>query len=340
MNNLHFLILAGGSGQRLWPLSTKNNPKHMIPFIGQKSLLQQTIARVMPLATSEKNIWIITNQNQISKIKEHVDESVNIIAEPAARNTAPAILFACNNIKNVDPSATIVILPADHFIPDQQKFLSELNKIADWVQTNDKISTIGIKPTFPAVGYGYIQAGSILSNGIYGVEKFHEKPNIERATEYISQGNMFWNGGIFIGKLNTFLHEFETNAPELFLGMQAFFENKIPYQILENISIDYAVMEKSKNIVVAPTTFEWSDVGNLDVFLALQQKFQPNPTEIINLDGQNNLINSNKKLVVCIGVSNLCIVETNDIILISKKEAVEGVKKALSQVQKIHEDAL
>lgn len=340
MNNIHFLILAGGSGQRLWPLSTKNNPKHLIPFIGQKSLLQQTIDRILPLATCHKNIWIITNQDQLNKIKDHVDANINIIAEPAARNTAPAILFACHQIQKTKSDPTIVILPADHFIPNQQQFLLELNNIIEWIQDSNKIATIGIQPTFPATGYGYIQAGGMINKGIYNAEKFHEKPDLEKATIYTQQKNMFWNGGIFIGKLNTFSNEFEANAPELTSGMKLFYEDKFDYQSLESISIDYAIMEKSKNIVVAPTTFEWSDVGNLSIFLALQQKYQPYQTDVINLGGQNNLINTNKKLVVCIGVSDLCIVETKDVILISKKDDVESIKKVLPQVHKIDQNTL
>jgi len=340
MNNIHFVILAGGSGQRLWPLSTKNRPKHLIPFIGQKSLLQQTIDRILPLATSHKNIWIITNQDQLDKIKEHVGSQISIIAEPTARNTAPAILFTCHKIQKFAPGATIVILPADHFIPNQQQFLFELNSVIDWVQGHNKIATIGIHPTFAATGYGYIQAGESISSGIFNVEKFHEKPNIENATKYISQKNMFWNGGIFVGKLSTFLNEFEINAPKLASNMNLFLENKFNYQDLENISIDYAIMEKSKNIVVIPTYFEWSDVGNLSVFISLQQKYQPNQTEIINLGGQNNLAKTDKKLIICISVSDLCIVETDNIILISKKDDVELVKQILPQVQKIPDNTV
>jgi len=340
MNNTHFVILAGGSGQRLWPLSTKDCPKHLIPFIGQKSLLQQAIDRILSLAASYKNIWIITNDYQLNKIKDHVDHQINIISEPAARNTAPAILFTCHKIQAVEKDATIIILPADHFIPDQQAFLYDLNNICDFVQANNKIATIGIKPTFPATGYGYIQAGLNVDNNVYTVEKFHEKPSTDQANQYIKQDNMFWNGGIFVGKLNTFLHEFEVNAPKLSSDMHKFFDEKLDYHDLENISIDYAVMEQSRNIVVIPTSFEWSDVGNLNVFLSLQQKFQPAKTEIISIDGQNNLASTNKKVIVFIGLSDLCVVETDNVILISKKEAVESVKKALPQISKTHQNTL
>lgn len=340
LHNTHFVILAGGSGQRLWPLSTKNCPKHLIPFIGQQSLLQQTINRILPLTPSHKNIWIITNDYQLNKIKDHVNHEINIISEPAARNTAPAILFTCHKIKNVDKDAMIVILPADHFIPDQQKFLCDLNDICDFVKNSNKIATIGIKPRYPATGYGYIQAGRNIDKNVYAVEKFHEKPSLEKACEYINQNNMFWNGGIFLGKLNTFMNEFETNAQQLSNDMNKFFDGKLDYQNLENVSIDYAIMEKSSNIVVIPTTFEWSDVGNLSVFLSLQQKYQKIESNIINIDGQNNLVNSNKKIIVFIGLSDLCVVETDNVILISKKDSVENVKKALTQVSKTCQNAL
>jgi mannose-1-phosphate guanylyltransferase len=340
MNNAHFVILAGGSGQRLWPLSTKACPKHLIPFIGQRSLLQQTIDRILPLTASRKNIWVITNDSQLNKIKDHLDQEINIISEPAARNTAPAILFTCHKIKEVDTNASITILPADHFIPDQQGFLRDISQILDFVENNNKIVTIGIIPTFSATGYGYIQAGASLEKNVYIAEKFHEKPDLEKANQYLKQKNMFWNGGIFVGKLNVFMNEFENNAPRLYSDMNKFFEKGIGYCDLDNISIDYAVMEKSQNIVVVPASFEWSDVGNLNVFLSLQQKHQKCSTEIINIGGQNNLVNASKKIIVFIGLSDLCVVETDDVILISKKDDVENVKKALSQVSKTHENAL
>ena len=171
----------------------------------------------------------------------------------------------------------------------------------------------------PATGYGYIQADTSVSTNIFPVIKFHEKPDLTKATQYLNQSNMFWNAGIFVGKASTFLNEFKTCSKKLYDDMQNFISAKLIMRNLENISIDYAVMEKSSNISLIPTTFEWHDVGNLAVFLSLKKRFDKNIENIINIDGKDNLTSTSKKLVVCVGVSDLCIVETDNIILVSKR---------------------
>ncbi len=325
------MVLAGGSGQRLWPLSTKKHPKHLIPFLNNKSLLEQTIERA-----NQENIWVLTNSNQLGIIQDSLPKlKENIVAEPTARNTAPAILWMCNKINEIDPNSVIVILPADHFIPEKEKFNQTINQAVKYANENSKIITIGIVPTEAATGYGYIQV-----DDAFNVIKFHEKPNIEKAQEYIKNKDMFWNAGIFVAKTEIFIKEFQTHAPALWENMQKFMQGSFQYSELENISIDYAIMEKSSNIALIPSNFEWHDVGNLSVFLNLKKRFEKNSTEIINVESYNNIANTSKKLVICVGVSELCIIETEDVILITKNNSVEQVKNVLPKIKLIHENLL
>lgn len=340
MNQVHYVILAGGSGQRLWPLSTKKCPKHLIPFLNNKSLLEQTIERV---SSSEKNqkIWILTNQDQFDLVKKHVNHlDVTVVAEPTARNTAPAVLWMCNKINEINSNAVITILPADHFIPEKEIFKQAIEHAITFARNNSKIVTLGIKPKTPATGYGYIQADISKTQNILPAIKFHEKPDFIKANEYLKQCDMFWNAGIFIGTVATFLSEFKIHSQTLFNNMQDFLDNKINYSALENISIDYAIMEKSSNIVLIPADFEWHDVGNLSVFLNLKKRFEGNLLEIINLEAHNNLASTNKKLVVCIGVSELCIIETENVILIAKNEHTELVKNIIPKIKNFDENVL
>lgn len=346
MKDVFFIILAGGSGQRLWPLSSKKCPKHLIPFLNNKSLLEQTIDRIRPI-TNKENIWIVTNQEQYELTKKHVNiptENIpteNILSEPATKNTGPAILWTCHKINPINPEAIMVVLPTDHYIPDKQKFNSILMKAVRHAQTEDKIIIIGIVPTHPAIGYGYIQAEFSDKQNCYPIKKFHEKPDLEKAKQYIQKSDFFWNGGIFIGKVKTFLNEFKIHNPTLLHSMQKVIQNQLNYSELESISIDYTVMEKSKNISVIPADFEWYDVGNLTVFLTLKKQFEKNREEnTVNVNSHNNLISTNKKIVVCIGINDLCIVETNDTILIAKQKDTESVKKALPKIKNIYEKAL
>ena len=334
MNQVHYVILAGGSGQRLWPLSTKKRPKHLIPFFNNQSLLEQTIERIDAL---QKNIWVLTNKDQSSLIQEALSNlKVNIVAEPIARNTAPAVLWMCNKINEIDPDSVTIILPADHFIPEKEKFNQTIDRAIKFAQETSKIITIGIVPTKPATGYGYIQ----VDKSLFNVIKFHEKPTLEKAQEYIKNPSMFWNAGMFIAKTQTLLREFKIHAPQLSENMRRFFQGSFDYSGLESISIDYAIMEKSLNIALIPSDFEWHDVGNLLEFLSLKKRFDKNSAQTIGIQGHNNITNSTKKIVVCVGVSELCIIETEDVILITKNESVELVKNVLPKVKSFHENLL
>jgi mannose-1-phosphate guanylyltransferase/mannose-6-phosphate isomerase len=345
MKNVVFLILCGGGGERLWPLSRKNRPKQFISFLDGKSLLEQSLDRIFPLAENKSNIGVVTSDKQKKLLLDLVGNKIGfVLDEPAQRNTAPAILYSCLKIYEKNPDAVVVFLPADSFVVDNQKYINYLSQAIECAACNDKIVTLGLMPTRPATCYGYIQADSNFSNCIdcgklYEVLTFHEKPDVQTAKKYMQQGDMFWNIGVFAAKISVFLNEFKACSSQLFFDMQNFMEGKISYQDLPNISIDYAVMEKSKNISVLVSDFEWDDIGNLDVFLTFQKRFSQDSTKIINIDGEKNLVKvlseegHNAKLVAFVGVSDLCLVQEKDIILVAKRDEIEKVKKVLAKIR-------
>jgi mannose-1-phosphate guanylyltransferase/mannose-6-phosphate isomerase len=332
--NTYFIILCGGSGKRLWPISQKNRPKQLVPFIQNRSLLEDTIDRIELIAHDKNNIGIITTKEQSNLISHNIKNKIGFMyEEPIGRNTGPAILYSALEMGKKDPNSVIAILPADAFIPDKKRFCSYLPKAIDYAFRNDKIVTLGLIPTYPATGYGYIQAKSCTQE-ISPVKKFHEKPNKKQALEYVDQGDMFWNLCMFIGKTHKFISEYKKHVPEMFDRVHEYFTTGKNYNRAPNISIDYAIMEKSEDIAVIPADFEWSDVGNLDTFLSIQQKHEKERTKIINIDSKNNIAKTtSKKIVTFVGVNNLCVIEEDNTLVIAKRDEVEKIKLVHDRLQ-------
>lgn len=329
-NNFYIVILAGGKGERLWPLSRQTKPKQLLPFEENFTLLEQTVERVKELVPVE-NIWIVTTQQHEQSIKNIVGDTVGeIIAEPMSRNTAPAILYTCMRIQEKNPNATIAFLPADHAISPKQSFVDALHTALSYSENNDVITLLGLKPTYAATGYGYIEYKE-SHRDLHSILSFHEKPTPARAEQYIQTPNMLWNIGIFCGTITRFLDEFKLHTYDLYKKIHKYMLTNQGYEDAQNISIDYAVIEKSIKTVVLPVDFEWSDVGNLDIFLTAQKK--KFPTKKICIDAHNNTIDVPDKLVALIGVNDLCIVQTNDVLVIAKRSEVEKVKQV---VQELH----
>ncbi len=345
MKNVYFLILCGGGGERLWPLSRKKRPKQFIPFLNDKSLLGQTIDRIASLAGNKENIGVVTTQEQSDFADKLVGNKIGfILKEPASRNTAPAILYSCFELTKKNKDAVVVVLPADSFVLQEDKYRDYLDKAIDYASNYEKIVALGVMPTRPSTGYGYIQAltgeGQIDCGKIYDVFNFYEKPTLQFAEKYMQQKDMFWNIGVFISKISVFLDEFKNCAPDIFSSVQNYLQGNTKYDDITNISIDYAVMEKTKNVVVLPCDFEWSDVGNLDIFLDFQNRYSKKDPKIINIEGENNLAQikidsfGKGKMVAFIGVSDLCLVEEDDVILVVKRSEVEKVKELLKKMKK------
>lgn len=343
MKNAFFAILCGGRGERLWPLSRKNKPKQFISFLKNKSLLEQTLERISPLVNSKDNIGVVTSKTHEDLIDKFVGEKIGFtIKEPCARNTGPAILYTCFELVKKDKDAVMVFLPADSFVLQNDEYRKYLSDAISYASSNNEIITVGLMPTRPAIGYGYIQATSgsgknIVAGDFYKVKKFHEKPDLELATKYMHQSDMFWNIGLFVGKASVFIEEFKINAPDIYFAVEKFIAGEIEYKDIPSLSIDYAVMEKSSKVVVLPAVFEWDDIGNIDVFLSLQKKILKDSDNVINFEAVRNIVHlsekSKEKLVVFMGVNDICLVEEEDVILVAKRGEIEKVKDVLTRIK-------
>ncbi len=327
---VYTVILAGGSGERLWPLTRKEKPKQLLCIDEKKTLLEQTIERMQLIP--ENHIWISTTKQYHDQIEEIVGSQVeSIIIEPSKKDTAPAILYACFKLYDADPDAIVMFVPSDAYIPvtQYQKFSNYLQKGVTFAKNNECLLLFGLKPTYPATGYGYIEFEPV-GNGPCKVTKFREKPSEEVAQKYLEQDNKLWNMCMFCGKVSVFLQEFEQHAPDIFKQVKDAQEEPDCFNKVKPDSIDYAVMEKSDNVWVLPVDYAWTDVGNLAVFLSLKNIF---PGNYLSVDAHDNLVDSTKEIVALIGVHDLCIVETNDALLITKKSEAEKVRSIVKQLK-------
>lgn len=277
VNHSHLVIMAGGIGSRFWPMSTPERPKQFVDVLGTgRTFIQMTVDRFKGILPAE-NVWVVTSQAYEDIIAEQLPEVPrgNILLEPCRRNTAPCIAYAAWRIKSVDPKATIVVSPSDHLVLDVPEFQRVITSAMDFASTSDAIVTLGMKPTRPETGYGYIQTDmscpSARNKEIYRVDAFREKPDLATAEKYIRKPNMLWNAGIFIWNVSTVVNALRVYAPEI----NEVFENLLPlygtdkeqeainenFPKCESISVDYAILEKSEEIYCFPASFGWSDLG-------------------------------------------------------------------------------
>lgn len=336
MKDTFFVILAGGNGERLWPLSSPARSKQLIPFINGTTLLEQTITRIQALVKNKNHLFITTNIEQQDTIKKLLGKQANILAEPTGRNTGPAILFSCLELADKDDDAVVVILPSDHFIPETEPFVSILWAAIAYASCYDHLVLLGVKPTHPSTSYGYIQYQAeqfVPGWACFPVQKFHEKPEKDQAQEYVQRSDMLWNTGIFIGRVAVIMQQFKQWAPELYEAMLQYRQSKISYDQLPKISIDHAVIERSDKKVVFCAPFIWYDVGTLPAFLQLKSQYETGSVaKIINIDAHDNLASTSKKTVAFVGVNNLCVVETDDALLIVPQDRVESVREVSAKV--------
>lgn len=339
--NLSILIMAGGKGTRFWPKSTEEMPKQFLNLVGEETMLQMTYERALNIVSSEK-IFIITGEKYKELVKKQISSinDNNIIIEPIGRNTAPCILLASLYIKQLYNNCNIAVLPADHLIKNEQVFIDTLYKANEFVNSNkESIVTIGITPDRPETGYGYIKHDRFINNDVAKVDKFVEKPNIEKAKEYLESRKYLWNAGMFIFNVNYMLKELEINYSETYNLLKDLpsINDRNYSQVLnqlypnsESISIDYAVMEKSKNIYVIPADLGWDDIGTWKSLERYIEKDVDNNIkkgqEIELYNSENCIVYGDDKKILLIDVKDLCVIEGEDTIVVCKKECIDKIK--------------
>lgn len=341
---VHIMIMAGGIGTRFWPLSQPLKPKQFLSLIGNRPLLIETIERVKPLTPNLENLWILGNKLHHSTLAElpYSIPKTQILEEPFGKNTAPCIGWAASEVLKKDKDAIMVILPSDHWISPEEGFIKTINKAIEQVQKQNTLVTIGINPTHPHTGYGYIQTNTQDSD-IKQVISFTEKPSLEIAKTYLKQGNYFWNSGIFVWKAEKILDLFQEHLPQQHAILEQL--KKTPsnapefedfYNKFEPISIDYGIMEKASHIThMIPAEFNWSDIGSwtaLEAFLKKDAHNNASNQPIFALDSNNNIIYSEGSRVILFHVHDMVIVHTKDTVLIFPKDQDQNLKKVITHV--------
>ena len=301
------VIMAGGKGERLWPLSTEERPKPLLSLNGQQTLLEETVQRLFPLLSAE-NVIVITDEQSAVQAREILSvPPENVIAEPCRRNTAPCIALAAALVKKRCEDAIMIVLPADHKITPVKRFQEDLQDCIEETASGS-LAVLGVVPDYPATGYGYINAGDKINNGFYKVNSFKEKPDFETASKYIANGNYWWNCGIFVWSVAAITDAFRKFVPELHGKIENWSNGgdyKEDFETCPKISIDYAIMEKADNVVVKQTSFKWNDIGSWQALYELTVKdFYGNA---VTSNGKVQLKESRGNLVICDDDTEICV---------------------------------
>jgi mannose-1-phosphate guanylyltransferase len=347
---IHTVIIAGGSGTRFWPASRKALPKQFLAIDGKESMLAQTARRLLPLCGWDR-MNVVASSIHVRSIHKVLPElpQKNLLLEPQARNTAPAVALAAMEIIERDPQAVLVVLPADHVIKPAGKFRT-LIKRACAVARQGGLVTLGIKPTRAETGYGYIRtqrkSGCESGVDVFTVQAFVEKPDKKKAAQYFRSSKYFWNSGMFVFKVQEILADFERHMPELFHGLQKVYSASAPnrkkrlaklFESIQGESIDYGIMEKAASIKMLPCDLSWSDVGS---WAALPEVLRGDRAgnvcqgDVLTLDTKGCIIHSDKRLVACVGLENMIVVETKDAILVCPVEKAQSVRAIVDALKK------
>jgi len=353
MSDRYVVIMAGGRGERFWPQSREATPKHLLPIVGDKPMLAQTVDRLTGVVPRE-NVFVLTTRSQLTGCREACPDlpAGNIVAEPMGRDTAAATGLAMLLVKQRNPNAAFAMLPADHVIKETAEYAKLLDIAFAAAEAADVLVTLGIKPTAPETGFGYIQQAGpwrqVGGRDVMAVKRFVEKPNLATAEAYLASGEYYWNAGMFVWRVPVVEAAFQAHAAELSAGLakleaaarsaggwdQALLE---VYPTLKKVSVDYALMEKSTNVVVVPATFDWDDVG---AWPAIAKHFQPDSQgnvlrglALVEKGSQNIVIASAGHLVGVIGVSDLVVVHTPEATLVCPKDRAQEIKALLARIK-------
>ena len=350
--NYYAILMAGGVGSRFWPVSTTDFPKQFHDMLGSgDTLIQKTFSRLAKLIPVE-NILILTNERYNDLVLEQLPmvKQAQVLLEPAMRNTAPCILYASLKIQKENPDAVMVVAPSDHWIEEEGAFTRNLQQCFDFCQNENALMTLGIQPTFPNTGFGYIEYDKRDTNPIKKVNQFREKPDYETAKSFLDSGNFLWNGGIFIWSVKAIIASFEKFQPQMDAlfkrGMESYntpleqdFINA-NYALAENVSIDYAVMEKAKNVFVLPATFDWNDLGTWGQLHEKLEKDENNNgiinAKVVMENASNNIVRSDAdKIIVIDGLHDYIIVDKEGILLIYPKSKEQDIKRITAMANKL-----
>ncbi len=349
-SNYYAILMAGGVGSRFWPVSTQDFPKQFHDMLGTgDTLIQKTFQRLADLIPKE-NIFILTNERYNDLVLEQLPEveQRQVVLEPAMRNTAPCILYASLKIQKENPDALMIVAPSDHWIEDEKTFSKNVKQAFEFCAENDALMTLGIQPTFPNTGFGYIEFDKSSAKAIKTVSQFREKPNYETAKGFIKQGNFLWNAGIFMWSVKSVIQAFKNNQPELY----RLFEAGIPtyntplesnfikenYPKAEDVSVDYALMEKSLNVFVIAAEFDWNDLGTWGSLYDKLDKNESNNAVVnartLETNASGNMVRTKgNKIVVIDGLNDYIIVDKDEVLLIFPKSKEQDIKKTLQQVK-------
>ena len=352
---MHAVIIAGGSGTRFWPKSRENLPKQLLNISGQETLIQNTVGRISSIISAE-NIWVITNEQHAFEtcyqLKKMGVPPSQLLTEPIARNTAAAIGYSAKILSQRNPDAIMAVFPADHVITTIEPFL-KLLKQAETIANENHLVTLGIKPTSPETGYGYIKQGKAIEENSFKVDRFIEKPDKLTAEKYLKEGSYYWNSGIFVWKVSTLLNEISLYLPKLHEQLEELTSNtapikgKYPYQklsesgkkifhSLESVSIDHGVMEKSTKVAVLPAEIGWNDVGTWTSLAEISKNDSHGNVingNVVSVENSDSIIQAENRLVAALGLKGIIVVDTPDALLVCPKERAQDVKKIVEQIK-------
>lgn len=349
--DIYGVIMAGGGGTRFWPLSRQNKPKQLLNLSGKELMINEALDRLSYTVEREK-LFVVTNAAQAETMQDVTADrllSDHILAEPCARNTAACIGYAAMEILKKYGDGVMIITPSDAYIKDNAAFTRTLAEAVKAAQTQDKLVTVGISPTYPATGYGYIRFEREEAAAAQQVTEFKEKPDLKTAQKYLAQGDYVWNSGMFIWKASVILQKYKEMIPDIYAALEQIGEamgsdresqilSEI-YPTIRKISVDYAIMEPAAadgDVLVVPGRFGWSDVGSFDSLDLLHEADENGNIlqgDTLVIDGRNNVVFSDKKLVAAVGVDDLVIVDTSDALLVCKKECAQEVRKVVDALQ-------
>src|SRR5215472_12322278 len=366
IKNWFVIIMTGGKGERFWPVSRERTPKQLLALLGNRSFLQQAVDRVLPLVPI-KNVFVITNETQAPEVRKQLPKlpKQNVIAEPVGRDTCAAVTLGAALVGARSTTGVMAVLPADHVIPEEKKFQQVLADSFDLAGRGQAIITIGIKPKHPDTGYGYIRVGESLppppgvksyKTAFHRAEEFVEKPNFDKALEYLNSGQYRWNAGMFIWSFVTITEGLQKHQPEMYAACQRWFKvaanpsklNKVlakEYPEIKKVSIDYALMEHAQNVIVADGDFEWDDLGS---WTALARHLRPDPegncavADFIHVDGARNIIfdartKARRTPIAVVGLRDSILVQTDDAVMLAHKTQAQKVKELVKKLGEIKE---